>query len=195
MTIAGLILAAGISRRMGQPKALLRYRGETFLDRMIGMLSTCCDEVIVVAGHRGEELRASLDHDWAARFVTNPDPSRGQLSSLQTGLAATGADAVIFTPVDYPAVLPSTVATLAEALGGGAPLVIPSYRGRHGHPVGIARALAVEILELAGGCSARDAIQRHNALYLDVDDPGILLDVDTPADYRDLTGRHRFEEE
>lgn len=178
---------------MGQPKALLRYRGETFLDRAIGILSACCDEVVVVAGQRGEELRASLDHDSAARFATNPDPSRGQLSSLQTGLAAITADAVIFTPVDYPAVLPSTIAGLARALGSGATLVIPRHRGRHGHPVGIARALAIEILALPVSCSARDVIQRHDALYLDVEDPGILMDVDTPADYRDLTGRHPFE--
>lgn len=195
MTVTGLILAAGASVRMGRPKALLRYRGESFLDRMIGLLSACSDEVIVVLGEQADGIRASLERAGMARFVVNPDPARGQLSSLRTGLAAIAGGAVIFSPLDYPAVLSSTAGAVAAALREGASLVVPRYQNRHGHPVGISAALAGEIMALAGDASARDVIHRHAARYLDTGDPGILLDVDSPADYRRLVQEGSLEEE
>src|SRR5262249_39848884 len=83
--IASVLLAAGASRRMGTPKALLDYRGETFLDRLIRVTGAVCDPVIVVLGHHAQEIRGRVKS--AAHFVVNPDPERGQLSSLQTALA------------------------------------------------------------------------------------------------------------
>ena len=83
--IAGIILAAGASSRMGTPKALLDYRGETFLDRLIRVLGAVCDPVIVVLGYHAEQIRAGVNG--RVQFVVNPTPTRGQLSSLQTGLA------------------------------------------------------------------------------------------------------------
>ncbi len=193
MTIAGLILAAGASRRMGRPKALLDYQGESFLDRLIGLLVPCCDDVVVVLGHHADEIRSSLRRAFEVRFTLNSEPTRGQLSSLQTGLAAIVADAVIFTPLDCPSVAPATIAALAAAIRSGADLVVPRYEGRHGHPVGISHALVTEILALSCGASAREVIHRHAALYLDAGDPGILLDVDDPADYRRLMGEGSVE--
>ena len=184
--IAGLILAAGASRRMGRPKALLPYQGETFLDRQIGLLGAVCADVVVVLGHQAESIRAGLARNAQARFVENPEPERGMLSSLQTGLAATEADAVLFTPLDYPAVRAETVAAIAARLGEGAELVVPRHDGRHGHPVGIAWRLAEEILALPLAAQARDVIHRHTASYLEVDDPGVLRDVDDPAEYARL---------
>ncbi|MCX6624365.1 MAG: nucleotidyltransferase family protein [Acidobacteria bacterium] len=183
MKIAGLILAAGASRRMGRPKALLEYRGETFLDRLIGLLGAHCDEVVVVLGYHAAPIRSGIRRSSEARFVDNPDPARGQLSSLQTGLASVDVDALVFTPLDYPAVSGETVGRIAAALRAGAQLVAPEFRGRHGHPVGISRLLAEEILALPENSQAREAIHRHRATYLDVADAGILMDVDDPAAY------------
>src|SRR4029079_18049295 len=82
--IAGIILAAGASSRMGTPKALLDYRGETFVGRLVRVLQTTCNPVIVVLGYHADALRAGIPA--GAQVVVNPDPSRGQLSSLQTAL-------------------------------------------------------------------------------------------------------------
>ena len=85
--IAGIILAGGASRRMGTPKALLRFQNETFLDRLIGVFSPVCDPVIVVVGLHADQIRAGIERADDVRFAVNPDPERGMLSSLQCGLA------------------------------------------------------------------------------------------------------------
>ena len=97
---------------MGSPKALLEYRGETFIQRLVRVLSAVCDPVIVVLGYHADTLRPAVRD---ATIVVNPAPERGQLSSLQTGLAALPADAegFLFTPVDSPAVEIATVERLA----------------------------------------------------------------------------------
>jgi molybdenum cofactor cytidylyltransferase len=164
---------------MGSPKALLHYRGETFIDRLIGVFSPC-DEVIVVLGHDADTIRKGMKR--RATIVVNPDPERGQLSSLQCGLSAVAdADAVFFTPVDYPTIEPSTVRALLPLAGKFA---MPRYQGRRGHPVLIDRELLAELL--ACQTAARDVIRAHEPQYIDVNDPGILEDVDDPAAYARL---------
>jgi CTP:molybdopterin cytidylyltransferase MocA len=178
--VAAVILAAGASSRMGSPKAFLDYRGETFLGRLTRMLRVYCESVFVVAG-------APLEAP-GTQVVVNPAPERGMLSSLQCGLAAAVAagtkQAVAFTPVDYPAMEESTIEAIV-ARWSGELLRIPRHQGRRGHPVLIARPIISEILALPDGAQARDVVRRHETdiVYVDVNDPGILADVDTPADY------------
>jgi molybdenum cofactor cytidylyltransferase len=192
VNLAGLILAGGASTRMGCPKALLDCQGETFLDRLIGILATRCRPVIVVLGHRAATIRAGLSRAGQATFVVNQNYPDGQLSSLQCGLLAapSACDGVLFTPVDHPAVAPATVAALAEAFErrAGALVVIPRFRGRHGHPVCCAREMIPDFFALEKGSQAREVIHRHSSRtrYVDVDDPGILADVDDPEAYRSL---------
>lgn len=192
MKIAGLILAAGASTRMGSPKALLEFQGETFLDRLIGLLAPHCAPVIVVLGRQAEAIQAGLRRAGQARFVRNPDYQQGQLSSLQCGLRAVPPEAqgVLFTPVDYPAVGPATVQRLVEQAASlpSRLLVIPRYQGRGGHPVCCARDLIPEFLALPAASQAREVIHRHleHTCYVEVEDPGILKDVDDPEAYRRL---------
>lgn len=193
MQLAGLILAAGASRRMGTPKALLELDGATFLDRLIAALRQQCDPVLVVLGHHADRIRGGIRRADEVRWVENPEPERGQLSSLQCGLRQVpeGCDGVLFTPVDYPAVRPSTVTTLAASFrkaGAEVAVLAPTFESRHGHPVGIARALIDEFLGLPPTATARDIIHRHadRTRYVEVDDPGILRDVDDPEAYRRL---------
>jgi molybdenum cofactor cytidylyltransferase len=200
--IWGIILAAGASRRMGAPKALLDYRGETFLDRLIRVVGTVA-EPLVVLGYRAEAVQAGSTRP--AKFIVNPDPRRGQLSSLQTALAGAPADfeGFLFIPVDCPAVAEETVRRLAAAFARRDPatlFVIPRYDQRHdqrhgqaggqrrGHPVFAAPPIAREILALPPNAQARDVVHRHvpDTLYVDVDDAGILADIDDPAAYRQL---------
>ena len=192
MTLTGIILCGGASRRMGRPKALLDYEGESFLDRLIGLFQASCDDVIVVLGHEADRILAGSKRASQARCVLNPNYEQGQLSSLQRGLEeAAGADAVLFTPVDYPAVRPSTVQTLAASLrstAGGFLVAVPRFRGRHGHPAGFLGVLIPEFLALPREATARDVIHRYRqrTLYIDVDDPGVVMDVDDPVQYAAL---------
>ncbi|MBZ5676345.1 MAG: nucleotidyltransferase family protein [Acidobacteriia bacterium] len=192
--IAGIILAAGASSRMGTPKALLDYRGETFVGRLVRVLGTSCNPVIVVLGYHAEALRRRVPA--TATIAINPDPSRGQLSSLQTGLAALPADAegFAFIPVDSPAVAEGTVATLARAFEQRKPetlFVIPRQSGKRGHPVFAARSIAAEFLALPPTAEAREVVHAHvdRTEYVDVDDSGIFTDVDDPEAYRQLKER------
>ncbi|HLX43086.1 MAG TPA: nucleotidyltransferase family protein [Bryobacteraceae bacterium] len=190
---AGIILAAGASSRMGSPKALLEYRGETFLNRLIRILSPSCDPVVVALAHHAALIRAQADP--RAQFVVNPDPDRGQLSSLQTALAVIPAnvDGFFFIPVDCPAAEPSTVSLLAEAVAHRDPatlVVVPQFQGKHGHPVFAAAPLIQEFLALPPTAQARQVVHAHKSAtrYIDVDDPGILADIDDIEAYRRLAG-------
>jgi molybdenum cofactor cytidylyltransferase len=194
--IASVILAAGASSRMGTPKALLDYRGETFLDRLIRVLGAVTDPVIAVLGYHAAQIRDRVRGP--AQFVINPQPERGQLSSLQTGLAALPdhAQGFAFIPMDCPAVREETVVHLARNFLTRRPetlLVIPRCKDdrgedHRGHPVFAARAIAEEILALPSDAQARDVIHGHvpQTQYVDVEDRGILTDIDDPAAYRHL---------
>jgi molybdenum cofactor cytidylyltransferase len=188
--IAGIILAAGASSRMGTPKALLDYRGETFLDRLIRVVGSQCDPVIVTLGYHADQIRTGVRGH--TRFVVNPDPARGQLSSLQTALAEVPMDmeGILFMPVDCPAVEPETVQRIVDAFESLKKylLVIPQYEGRHGHPVCARRELIGELLALPPAAQAKEVVRRHvdRTLFLDVGDAGVLGDIDDPAAYRML---------
>lgn len=188
---AGLILAAGKSSRMGYPKALLRYRGETFLDTLVGLFARC-REVVVVLGAGADAIRAATVRP--ANFVVNPNWPAGMTTSLQCGLRAISAetDSVLFTLVDHPAVSPATVdALLARPESEADTLIkVPCYEGRRGHPVWFSKELVPEFLALPETGAARDVIRRHAAhtALLDTGDPGILADIDDADAYRKLTG-------
>lgn len=192
MKLAGLILAAGASTRMGAPKPLLELEGETFLDRLIGRLAPHCSPVIVVLGHEAASVQARLRRAAEASLVVNADYLRGQLSSLQCGLRALPPDTggVLFTLVDLPGVRQATLERLAQEAARLEPpwLVIPRRHGQRGHPVGCSRELIEELLALPTDSQARVVIHRHlaRACYVDVDDAGILRDVDDPEAYRTL---------
>jgi molybdenum cofactor cytidylyltransferase len=181
---------------MGSPKALLRYRDETFLDTLTALLARYCAPVIVVLGAHAAEIRAASTRP--ATFVVNPDYALGMTTSLQCGLRAVPpeADGVLFTLVDHPAAADATIDALLGPLltpmdPSRRPLVrVPRYRAKRGHPIWFSRELIREFLALPAGGPARDVVARHidRTEYLDLDDPGIVADIDSPEDYRALTG-------
>lgn len=189
--IAGVILSAGASSRMGTPKALLKFQEETFLDRLIRVFSAVANPVIVVLGNHAGQIRSGIERASQVTFVVNPDPARGMLSSLQCGLEAVpgDAEAVIFTPVDHPNVQESTLVTLVNQFQAERPPVtVPEYAGEHGHPVCIARPLIEELLALPSSAQASDVIHRYKAqaCYIAVDDPGVITDIDDREAYAEL---------
>ncbi len=194
-SIAGIILSAGASRRMGTPKALLQLDNETFLDRLIRLFSDVVSPVIVVLGHQAEQIQAGVERAAQAVMVVNPDPERGMLSSLQCGLEAVPqeAEAVMFTPVDHPHLKPATLKKLVSQFEAQrAPVVLPSFQGRHGHPVVIARPLIAELLALTPQAQASEVVHRYRSRTssIEVDDLAVVTDVDDPTAYAELVSHH-----
>ena len=195
--IPAIFLAAGASSRMGRTKALLPLPGgESFLARLTRTFTDAgADPVVCVAGFDADALRLEVERrQLPARLAVNPDPGRGQLSSLVTGLDAVAAQkpaAVLVVPVDLPLVTVTTVRQVISTwLSSGAPIVRPTRGGRHGHPVLLAARLFAEFRCADPSLGARAVIQRHLAEIVDVavDDPGAFDDVDTPEEYERLIG-------
>ncbi|HEV2175849.1 MAG TPA: nucleotidyltransferase family protein [Terriglobia bacterium] len=190
--IAGLILAAGESSRMGRDKSLLTYRGRTFLEHIIDTLRQAgIERPIVVLGHHAAEIQRAADLR-GAEVLLNPRYHRGQTSSLQRGLRALegrDVEAVMLCLVDHPAATPETVCSLIAAFRESRDaVVIPTYYDGRGHPTIIARALFAEILALSQDEGANMVVRRYRdaTCEVEVNDPGILIDVDDPEAYRRL---------
>jgi len=178
---------------MGREKALLPWRGSTFLAGQIELLRPRVDCVLVVAGKNSESLRSVVEAN-GAQLVMNPKPELGQFSSLQTGLRevlARGCDAVIMALVDRPPVSPETVALLRrgyEQRAEGIWAVHPEYAGRHGHPVIFGPDMIAALLGAPAECTAQEVQQQHHEriFYLSIEDPLIIANVNTPAEYEKL---------
>ena len=164
MKLAGIILAAGESSRMGRDKALLSYHGSTFLNHMVSQFVSRLNPVVVVLGHHAESIRASLTPSPKVRVAVNKQYTLGMLSSLQEGVRSLSddAEAGMFTLVDHPAVEGATLDLLiSEWERTGAPLVIPRVGERRGHPVIASRAILDEILRLPSDVSPKNVVRRH----------------------------------
>ncbi len=189
MKIAGIVLAAGRSARMGSPKALLEVGDRTFLERAIGILERGgCADVIAVLG-RGEVVGRAGELARAHGAKPVESPGGEQIESLRLGLAAVPADAAaaVVLPVDHPLADARTVAALiGEFEATGSPIVRPVYRDRPGHPILLARGLWLEFADPALEEGARDVIHRHAEEIHDVpiNDRGVTVDIDTPAEYQ-----------
>jgi CTP:molybdopterin cytidylyltransferase MocA len=184
MRAAAVVLAAGAGTRLGgRCKAALRLGdGRTFA-AAIGATAReagCVDVVVVAAAPHLAETRVAAV---GARVVENPAPERGMIESLRLGIAALAADVdvALVWPVDHPAVRSSTVAAVIGA-ARRTPIVVPCFGGRGGHPAAIARSVWPE---LAAAPDARGVIRRDPARVtrISVEDPAVLVDVDTPSDY------------
>ena len=192
--ISGILLAAGESRRMGSPKALLPYQGQTFLERICtAFFDAGVDELIVVLGAWEEKLRPALPRHSALRTVVNPHYTQGQLSSLVCGLGALSPDseAAVVNLVDHPLIRTETIAALiASFRTDPLPIIIAAHRGKRGHPVLFSRQVYAELLAAPLDKGAKTVVRKDPARvrHVPLDDPGIVADIDTPQDYRRWTG-------
>lgn len=189
---AGIILAAGASSRMGRSKALLPHpiSGESFITYLVNVFSNGGADPVIVVGRPDDRPVRDQVAAAGAIFVTNPDPSRGQLSSLLAGIEraeALGVGGVLVCPVDLPGIT-AAVVTRVIAASGAAPIVRPTYRDRAGHPVYFSRELFPELRAADPSFGARTVVHADPSRVLAVpcDERGILTDVDTPADYERL---------
>ena len=188
--IAGIVLSAGRSSRMGSPKPLLELGGETFLARAVRVLREGgCDPVVVVlppgeaGGAMGEIARSA-----GAVAVENPEPQAEPVDSLQIGLGEMEdvTAAAVVLPVDVPVAGAAAVRALIAAWRERpAPIARPVHGGKPGHPVLFARAVWEELSAPDLRHGARDVVHRHHAEILEVEvgDPGVLVDIDTQQEY------------
>ncbi|MET0166554.1 MAG: nucleotidyltransferase family protein [Vicinamibacterales bacterium] len=204
--ISGIVLAAGASTRMGQPKAALPLgqMGETVLSRVVRtLLEGGVPELVVVAGAHIDAVRAAMPRDEPrARVIEHTGWRQGQLSSLVSGLDAIDVppvEAALVTLVDVPLVHASTVAAVIEAWRHTrAPIVRPadpstSLRAggeRHGHPVIFDRSVFADLraADLNTGAKAVFALHRDRIVNVEVNDSGAFEDIDTPEDYERIRG-------
>jgi len=178
---------------MGRPKQLLPVNGKPMLVRVVeAILGAGIDEVVVVLGYAADEIAPALA-GLAVTTVVNNAWHEGLASSVRAGLAAVNprAEAVLFAPADLPRLSAAAVQAVVQRYGmTRRPIVVPVCAGRRGHPVLFARSLFGELASLAGDQGGRFVLNKHQADVetVDVADAGILLDVDTPADYDALAG-------
>jgi molybdenum cofactor cytidylyltransferase len=193
-SFAGVILAAGDSTRMGQDKALLPWQGGTFLSAAIDALKPVTELVIVVGGKNTNSLLPTVYQKGA--FITeNHHTERGQFSSLKIGLQEVlnrGRDTAIVSLVDRPAPRLATVRAIKnyflESVEAGVWAVVPEVNGKHGHPFVAGREMIERFLRATENATARDvehAAQEHIS-YLKVNDPNVVLNVDTPEEFERL---------
>ena len=186
--VAGIILAAGKSSRMGKMKLLLDVHGKPMLGHVVeSALRSALDQVIVVLGNEYERILESIDFK-IATVVFNPDFLKGQSTSLKAGIAAVGqnCDAALFLLGDMPLVDSGVIdAVLQKRKATRASIVVPVFGGKRGNPVLLARSLFPMVLALEGDIGAREILTAHEDLIetVAVEHDGILLDVDTWEDY------------
>ena len=192
--IAAAILAAGRSSRMGRSKALLPHPAEstTFLGHIVTEARLAGLMPIVVVGRADDdELRDEVAR-FGAELVVNPEPDRGQLSSLIAALDALEVrrvEGVVVLPVDVPLVSAAVIRKLIEARTRASATVIRAvYRGRHGHPVLFSHAIFDELKRADPELGARSVVRADPGRVLDIEagDAGVVFDIDTPEDYQRL---------
>jgi molybdenum cofactor cytidylyltransferase len=185
--IAGILLAAGESRRMGYPKPLLTIRGETFLAHLAAAMLKVVTRLTIVVGAHADRVRPAIPADPRIEVVNNPDWVRGQLSSIKVAIRAlpAAASGALIHLTDHPTVKAETFAAVVDGYRQSRkPIAMARHGGRRGHPVLFDRSLFGELLDAPEDQGARAVVNADasRVVYVDVDDPGILLDLDTPDD-------------
>lgn len=195
--LAAAILAAGESRRMGAPKALLDYRGKTFVEHLIDVTQHPRIGLLrIVLGANANDIRARIAVN-PEIIVINDQWQRGQLSSIQTAirhLPQGATEGLILCPVDHPMISRETVAHLIAAFDANQKaIVLPTHKGRRGHPVIFRSSLYDELLAASPDIGARQVVWAHAEDIQEVptDDEGVILNLDDPAAYRDAIAEKR----
>jgi CTP:molybdopterin cytidylyltransferase MocA len=185
--LAAIILAGGESRRMGVPKALLPYRGRTFVEHLLEVTRHPRVGVTrIVVGAHANEIREKLSAH-AVEIVVNADWAKGQLSSIQAAirsLSEGGTEGMILCPVDHPIVSAALIAHLIEEFDSSAKaIVLPAFHGRRGHPLIFRASLYPELLQASPEVGARQVVWAHadDVREVPTEEEGVVLNINDPA--------------
>ncbi len=198
--ISAIILSAGSSRRMGEPKALLQIGKKTFLQHIIDAAeSSGVTDNVVVLGCEQKVIRETLS-SFNGKIVINVAWEHGQLSSIITGVEALNlndCDGALILPVDHPLISSALIrALMNEFEESGKKIIIPVYEGRRGHPLIISSDLFPEIKNASSAVGLREVIRTHSndIGVVPTTEEGILLNIDTPDDYQKYVLNFNVEE-
>lgn len=169
---------------MGAWKLMLPYRQSTILDESLKNALACCDRVILVVGHRADELIARYGGRPEIQLVENHDYALGLGGSIRLGLAASSSEHLFISHGDLPCIPPEVYQALWLARGNEA--LFPCHQGEAGHPVLLPKSLAKALAEAPPQASVRRWLRAHPHRFVEVQSDAILLDVDTPARYQAL---------
>jgi molybdenum cofactor cytidylyltransferase len=202
---AAIVIAAGESRRMGQPKQLLPWGAHTIIEQVVSTLRQApLDEIVVVLGHRAAEIAAKIPAISAStpivKIVTNSRYLEGMLTTIQHGISSLDDDvrATYIVLCDQPQIKAGTLAKLRVAFEQtGKGIVVPSHQMRRGHPLLIdLRKYRAEILAIDGPPGLQKLLRNHpdDILHVNFDDPSVLADLDTPEDYQQAVRKREHKE-
>ncbi|MGM0471112.1 MAG: nucleotidyltransferase family protein [Bacillota bacterium] len=191
--ISGVVLAAGMSTRLDSklPKQLLPLGEQVVVEQVVErLLASQVEEVVVVVGYQAKQIKSKLE-SWPVKLVYNPDYKLGQSTSLRFGLQELNpqADGILCMLADQPLVQVSTLNYLINQFRRGDNLIVrPKYHNQVGNPVIFAAQLKPEMMNVSGDQGARALITKyqHRSKTVAVEDKGVILDVDTRSDYRQL---------
>ena len=189
--IVAVVLSAGESSRMGQPKALLPIDGQTFIERIVAALKqTKVGKIIVILGHNARELQSKISH-LPVEILINTDYKLGQLSSLQLAVRNLqpdlDCDGMLVHLVDHPYLAPALVEEMIRRFYETKKrIIVPKFHGKRGHPVIFSNALFDEILSAPMEEGAKAVVNAHRAetLEIETEEEGIAVDIDTPELYQ-----------
>ena len=189
--VIAILLAAGESRRMGALKALLPWQGTSLLKHQVASLRAGgVDRVVVVLGHRSDELKAELAGIEGVAWQLNPDYLQGKTTSIKAGLSSLGSeqlDALLILNVDQPRNADVIRSLLKEHQSQGSLITIPTHKGKGGHPIILSRSLLDELREIDEETyGIKAVVQRHldATRRVEMEAPEVLWDLNTPEEYQ-----------
>ena len=193
--VIAILLAAGESSRMGQLKALLPWQGTSLLKHQVTSLRAGgVDRVVVVLGHRSDELKAELAGIEGVAWQLNPDYLQGKTTSIKAGLSTLGSeqlDALLILNVDQPRNADVIRSLLKEHQSQGSQITIPTHKGKGGHPIILSRSLLDELREIDEETyGIKAVVQRHldATRRVEMEAPEVLWDLNTPEEYQRVLG-------
>ena len=189
--VVAILLAAGESRRMGQLKALLPWQGVSLIKHQVASLRAGgVDQIVVVLGHRSDELKSELADTAGVSWQLNPDYLQGKTMSIKAGLNALGTDqpqALLLLNVDQPRSADVIRSLLGEHLSQGGLITIPTHNGKGGHPIILSPTLLDELRQIdEESFGIKAVVQRHleATRRVEMDSPEVLWDLNTPEEYQ-----------
>ncbi|WP_353097493.1 nucleotidyltransferase family protein [Tissierella praeacuta] len=184
MKIEGIVLAGGLSSRAGTNKLLLDVNGKTVIENSILGMYDICSRIIVVGGHKIEDIKNILYKYPKVELIYNQDYLQGMFSSVKKGLANIKEERFFLIPGDYPLVEKTTYKNM---LSIDEDIVIPVYNKKRGHPILMKSHLIDEIFSDNSFNTLRDFLSIKEKTFINVDDFGILMDIDTMEDYNSIS--------
>lgn len=191
MNIDCLIPAAGFSSRMGSWKLMLPYKQSTIVEQTVSNALSHCSRVILVTGHRGEELEKLYRGNKRVVPVRNHNFKQGMFSSIQTGTSLIQTDWFFITMGDMPGISPALYEILikAQTANRGIEIIRPLFKGKRGHPVLLKRNVIPTILSEPPGSKMKNVFTHHHVLDIEMNRAETFNDIDTKEDYREATGK------